>query len=58
MESMGSLSDMMSGDGSSGDALSSLSSLLGGDSSDAYSQLMDEFNNMSDAEMEAMLAEA
>lgn len=57
MESMNSLSEMMSGDGSSADALSNLSSLLGGDTSDLYSSLMDEFNNMSDAEMEAMLAE-
>ena len=58
MESMGSLSDMMSGDGSAEDALSSLSGLLGGDSSGLYSQLMDEFGSMSEAEIEAMLAEA
>ena len=58
MESMGTLGDMMSGDGAAGDALSGLSSLLGGDSSELYSSLMDEFNNMSEAEVEALLAEA
>ena len=49
---------VLTGDGAAGDALSGLSSLLGGDSSELYSSLMDEFNNMSEAEVEALLAEA